>query len=231
MLLHSSLTRQELNWFQERGILTKEVTPLYDKPMGKYSGIVTSKLHVFDFDMKRWEHVILLDADIIVRKSLSSLSAVDTFSAVAANGDAKLWDEFDSPKSPVEWWNYRVLRKKYNLEEPAFNSGVIAFSTSIIQDATITELTALLTQFGSLSRFAEQGILNLYFEKKWKPLSSAFNTFPEYARKELQLPYTRLEASVLHFADQGEENKPWNPHNFFYEEWAENLKSADLIHF
>ena len=65
----------------------------------------------------------------------------------------------------------------------------------------------------------------------YKRQSPVFNTFPEYTRKELSISADQIDAHILHFADRGDENKPWSTQNPFFAEWSGNLRKAEHIHF
>ncbi len=108
-------------------------------------------------------------------------------------------------------------------------SGVMVFSSDIIKSDMTDKVRSLLYQFGSITKYGDQGIQNLYFYKKWQPLPLYYNTFPAYVQDKFHLPFPSIKATILHFADEGEQNKPWDTHNYFYKEWKHNLHLAHYM--
>ena len=92
LLLAHDLSNEETKPFRERGILVKDCPPLVFGEKGSigqgqntWSDVVWSKLYLFDQSFKRWEHVVFLDSDIIVRQSILTMVGADGLWAATDN--------------------------------------------------------------------------------------------------------------------------------------------------
>lgn len=231
-LMHYGVSETDINWFKRRGIITIFSPPLHSESISRYAPIVSSKLYLFHVQMKRWKTIVYLDTDVIVRKPINSLTEVKQFSAVPEKGRLPLRNQFvDKPTTVFDYVKLWKLSLVYNFNEVAFNAGVLAFPTSLITHHTMKDLSSLLRQFASVCKYSDQGIQNLYFYKRWESLSEEYNMFPKYAYDVLNIHPKNNSGIILHFADEGEENKPWHPRNYFFREWLKNLKKADRVSF
>ena len=74
MLLAHDIPEEKLVWFRDKGILIKKCSPIV---RDNYKGIVSqaafSKFYLFETDMKKWEKIIFLDGDIIVKNCLTDI--------------------------------------------------------------------------------------------------------------------------------------------------------------
>ena len=218
MLLAHNIPEKELKWFLKKGIIVKRCRPL-DIEKTRKGDVLTSysKFYLFTEDMKKWKNIVYLDADVIVRANLDDLSKVEGFAAVL-DPVSKLCYHFDPGM-----WEICYLR------DPAFNSGVMAFSTNLIQKDTFLKIKKLFDRCGKWSFFHDQGILNLYFHKRWKKLPIIYNVFPNLIRYCINME--KIDGIILHFAGKNTEDvRLIKSKNFFpHREWRHNLERADLI--
>ena len=235
MLLAHEVPAHELQWFREKGILTRDAMPLFTTAFESdrllYPVTVTSKLHVFSVDFKKWDSVIFVDADCIVRYPLDALTRTKRFSASRDwLGSASL--EFQT-KKPADMAGSEYSEKftRYNLLATAFNTGLFAFNTSILDENTLPELEGICRKYHNLGRFPEQLWMNLYFYKRWRELPLEYNLFASYLQKKRKMPKEDIDGVVLHFPRFADEKglRCWDKDNEFYEEWKGNLDRAELI--
>ncbi|MGA2418350.1 MAG: glycosyltransferase, partial [Candidatus Staskawiczbacteria bacterium] len=156
MLLAYKIPDKDLEWFFNKGILVKKCEPIFkDNELQKlcdnspedrsdeWPNIASSKFYLFTPEFKKWQNIIFLDADIIVRAPLDELTKVKGFSA-SYNRDFRLNTEF-SEKHQITTKDqqalYQKLKNSFNLKEKAFNSGVMAFNTKIIQEDKVNNLS------------------------------------------------------------------------------------------
>lgn len=231
MLLANNINSSDLKWFSQRGIVIKKCHTLHRKPIAGYSPTVTCKLFIFLPEMKKWENIIYLDSDIIVKKSLEPLTRLKGFNAMPDNGEPPKANQFTKPKSIIQKFKMSILNSALNLNQTSFNSGVMVFQSSIIKQNTFNKLRFLLRMYVSLSRYGEQGVLNIYFHSNWNRLARKFNVFPKYFQDFFDIKPKNLNGSIIHFADHRPEDKPWHPHNYFYSEWLSNLNRSEEISF
>ena len=66
------------------------------------------------------------------------------------------------------------------------------------------------------SAFGPQGILNLFFYKKWQKLSVIYNVFPYYWNKFYKMKTENIDGVLLHFAGETPWKKPHDINNPFY---------------
>ncbi len=225
----NELSEKQLNWFRKKGILVKKckLLPGSDKSKtGKWSPVVFDRLYLFTPEFKKWRNIVFIEEDTIIRGSLEELTKVKGF---AAYGEWKLSNTFLKPfHIKLEKINkkiYQKLKKNYDLDEQVFNAGVLAFNTSIIKNNTFSELKKLLSEYIKICASMEESILNLYFHKKWKKLPIVYNLSPVHFINFKDIKPEEIKGIVLHF----HKYKPWNPKNYFYKEWKENLEKAELI--
>ena len=79
MLLAHEIPDDQLAWFREKGILVKHVRSLSKRDFPWLPATVLSKFYVFTEEFKKWDIVVFLDGDIIVRASLDGLTKLITF--------------------------------------------------------------------------------------------------------------------------------------------------------
>jgi lipopolysaccharide biosynthesis glycosyltransferase len=221
MLLAHDIPEAELKWFKDKGILIKHISNLSDKRLQGYNSCVLDKFYLFSAEFKKWDNIVYLDSDILVRASIEVLAKVKGFWA-AADGSSNLFYQFlDRPAEKLN-----ELQKKYELERPAFNTGVIAFSTDVIEKENLNKIESLFCRYGDLSRWGEQGIVNLFFYKKWKEIPAIYNLHYKFFTDTLKIQPHKLRGILIHLLDN---SVPQNPQDPFYEEWMHNLKQADNI--
>jgi lipopolysaccharide biosynthesis glycosyltransferase len=224
MLFAHEIPEKELKCFRDKGILVKKCRPLTNITKKPWDLVTLDKFYLFTEDMKKWENILFIDVDIIVRASLENLTKIKGFSAVM-DFYQTLREQF------LKNGKYKKLKEnlgnEYDLNSPGFNSGVMAFSSDIIKKQTFSNLKSLAKKYINFSKHGEQGILNLYFYKKWKNLPISFNfnplciTNPWRNKKPINL------GIIWHFPGT---KKPWEIHNsYLYNEWNTNLKKFDSI--
>ncbi len=219
MLLAHEIPESKLNWFRKKGILVKKCKPLYNKNIGRINRtpVVLDKFYLFTTYFKKWGKVVYLDADIIVRASLEELTKVKGFAAVRDSTSPRLSFNFFFPDEK--------FKERYNLDGPAFNSGVMAFSTDIIRTYTNKQLIELFKRYKSIIYFRDQPIFNLFFYKRWIKLPRVYNLFPYSLIEGYNIKPEKVRGIILHFPGV----KPWITKNFFYNEWKSNLDKSQLI--
>lgn len=240
------IPEKDLVWFRDKGILVKKCSPIHN---GKESGInyppidsslpedtkfhmnrfknlpvILNKFELFTPEFKKWDTVLYLDCDIIVRYSLEELTKVSGFAAVLDDPSPRLINQFlmTAWSGPL----FKELEGAFDVGSPAFNSGVMAFSTDIIEENSFKELCNLFQKYHTICNlYGEQPILNLYFSERWKRLSCAYN-FAGYAMQYLGVSLKLNDAIVFHLYGN---NKPWLPGSSFNTEWKNNLQKAEEI--
>lgn len=221
MLLSHEIPEEDLKWFKEKEILIRVCAPLFGRKTGElnYPPVIFDKFYLFTPEFKKWKTIIFLDADIIVKESLNWLTKIKNFGAIQDIYFRKLGMQFSDPK------NNEYHNKTYNMNVPAFNSGVFCFSTDIITTQLFSELNDIVKKHITEVLYPEQAALNLIFYEKWKKLPWIYNTY--IALHQYKLP-KKIKAINLHlFAMQ--KNPSWNPDNSLYKEWNLNLERAELM--
>lgn len=122
------------------------------------------KINLFDEKLKQWQYIFYLDINMNIHFDINILLKnlpTNSFQARAdayPNYDRNLETQFDKTN-----YLFNELSKKYDLSvNNYFQTGVIFFDTSIIDDVTKNEIIKLVNKF-PISATNEQGILNLYF--------------------------------------------------------------------
>jgi len=224
MLLAHEIPTEKLKWFRDKGILIKKCEALYKGHTGRLPLAVLSKFYMFTPEFKKWGNVVYLDADMIVRASLDNLLRLKGFAAVAEH--YKLKGQFRGLREH----NKRLfdrLKKNFKLNRPSFNTSLMAFSTDVIKKDTFSELKRLFMLYKELhsDMVGEQPSLNLLFYEKWKKLPYFYIAHPEGIKQYYRIKNEKVKAIAMHFACQ----HPWNPNNYYYQEWKHNLDKAEQI--
>lgn len=231
MLLAYKVPKEKLAWFRKKGILVKECEPLVDENVfGRWFSTTLISLWLFTNEFKKWNKVIYIDGDTIIRASLDDLIKVKGFAAVSEKYSFKaLFIKNLKNKSQK---TYYTLKSKYNLNSLIFNAGLFVFDTDIINKDTFSDLFNLLNFYGKYILSADEPILNLFFYRKWKQLPFIYNVFVnEPVRLLYKLHFIKIEGIIIHFAGEGffSGNKPWSKENLFYKEWKFNFDRFELI--
>ena len=223
LLLACGINDKDLAWFESKGILVYKQPLLANSPLGirSYPPIVLSKFYLFQEYFKKWNKIIFLDADIIVRAPLDKLLRLKGFNAPKAV-TFRLKDEFISDKTKI-----KAITRNYSLRGPAFNTGVLVFDSSLIEVDTFDKIISLYNNIKDLCQYQEESTLNLLFYKKWHVLPIVYNSTPWYMRKTYCLKDSEILAYIIHFVC--EEFKPWHERSYYYKEWSANLAKAEQI--
>lgn len=221
MLLCHDVPGHEIEWFSRRGVHVVEVPHLFCND--HLPAVTFSRYTLFKESVRHWKHVVFLDLDMIVRGPLSALTGLSQLGAVRGY-KSTIRENFVREKDPAL---FDALEREFDLDLPAFNGGMMAYPTSVIGPDTFERVCELTRRFLPISRFANQGLLNLLFHGAWTQLSPAYNAYvPTYLGRDgaLLLP----EARILHF--NGRDMKPWDPRSASYArfsgEWQSNLDAA-----
>ena len=227
MLLSYKIPGKKLKWFKDKEILIKKRSfSSKNLGLGKWPPVIFNKLYLFTPEFKKWQNIIFLDVDIIVRASLDELTKIKGFAAVG--GWHHLSKLFLGPLSirirKIDKNILNKLKKNYNLRESTFKSSVMAFETDIIRKDTFSKLKKLLQAYEKII-YGDEPIVNLLFYKKWIKLPLIYNIHPYYFIKLNNLRPSKIKGIILHFPKY----KPWLPKSPFYKEWKNNLDKAELI--
>ncbi len=226
LLLSHQIPEKDLKWFRDKGILIKKCKPLINRKISisMTNPVVLDKFYLFTEEFKRWEHIIFLDSDIIVKSSLNGLLDVKKFGAVFDSGGVtKIHNYFYLNENNIT--NYLNLIDNYDLNKMALNSGVFSFNTNIINRNNFKEILELFGKYESNSVTGEQEILNLYFYKRWKRVPYVYNLPPKPFINFFKKRFN-IKGIILHFHGQ---DKPWQKDNFFFNEWTENFNKSSFI--
>lgn len=226
MLLSQNVPEKDLIWFRERGILVKKCKLIYSKKEWRLHPLVFNKLYLFTTYFKRWKRVLFLDADIMVNASLNKLLKKKGFNAVKDLPNPRIYGHFRKKNSKNKKY-FDKIEKKYDLNSPAFNVGVMSFETDIIERNTFSELKDLLKKYHQILLLPEQAILNIYFSENWNRLPFVYNSFTYFFLKNNPNPL-KIKAIILHSVYK---YKFWIQSSPFFEKWSLSLKKADFINF
>jgi len=223
MLLAHEIPEEKLKWFKERGILVKRCKVIFKNIKGK--PVKLSKFYLFTNEFKKWENVVYLDADMIVKASLDELTEIKGFGAVLDDLIVnKLINQLTTP-SQMNRKEFDKFKKIYNIKTHAFKSGIMAFKTNIIKKNTFSKLIKLFKKYAVLIKPGnlDQPIFNLLFYKKWEELPIVYNL--DFRDFDFIDP-NKLNGIVIHSCG---ENSPWIPNSPFHKEWKFNLNRSDKI--
>lgn len=122
------------------------------------------KLHLFSTFFKQWKTILYLDCGITIYSDVSPMINERVENILLAHCDGypkhewKLSCQFDHTKPEY----FTKLKQKFNLNIDHFQTTVMLYDTSIIQDDTYDNLLALLLEY-PICITNDQGIIALYF--------------------------------------------------------------------
>jgi lipopolysaccharide biosynthesis glycosyltransferase len=229
ILLAYKVPKEKLKWFKDRGVIIKKCEELPNNihETSDFSEVVLNKFRIFSKEFKKWENVLFLDVDIIVRYDIKKLSKVKGFNVVSELFPLNpIKEPIKKELTEEDKKIFNEIKQTYGIDSVAkFNSGVIAFSTDIIKENTFSEIMDLSKKYHGALNFSEQPILNMYFKDTYKNISDTYN----YLVSEKifkQKKYSNIDAILIHFFG---ENKPWLKENYFYAEWKNNYDDREKI--
>src|SRR4030043_500652 len=230
MLLSHGIPEKELKWFRDKGILIKKCKPLYNKPVGVKEvrhSVVTSKFYLFTSEFKKWKNIVFLEGDIIVKASLDKLTRLKGFYATDVFDRAKLHNQITDSNKKL----YNQIKEKYDLSKLTFNTGVMVFSSDIVWDDSFDGLNKLFIKYKNISKYGEEGIINLFLYGKWKKLPIVYNIWNYSITDSCKINIKKIRGIILHFISSLNlpDQKPWDKNNPFYYEWKKNLERAEFI--
>lgn len=177
----------------------KEVSAKIDKTntqCGKfgYKLFQYHKYHLFTRFFKQWRYVFYIDCGAKIYNNIEPILQTATSDTLLAHSDAY----------PTYQWKLscQFLEKiKIDLETDYFQSTIMLFDTSIIEDDTFQQLYELTEKY-PVSTTNDQGILNLYFnciKKKWKQIPTENNStyFYDFNVRNDDKPYIMTKYYVF----------------------------------
>ena len=234
LLAHEVKNKNALNWFTERGIHVVHIgeTVNVNHHFPKETSIYYSTLHLFHPDLARWNTIIYLDTDMIVRKDISHLLSYDGFAAANDCARFPLIHQF-SPrerKCTAEEYEQRKLQlSAYNLQQTAFNAGMMVIDSKNNSPKRHSELMTLAAQYNPISTYGDQGILNLYFQKNRQHIPYVYNDFyqsDDFNRQGIIRRFSDCNSVILHLTHP---YKPWDKRSAYFREWARNNEKAEQL--
>ena len=130
------------------------------------------KINIFNIFFKKWRKILYIDAGMRIIKDINILFDLVKPSVLMAHCDdypeyrTSIATQFEKYSYPDL---YKVLSDNYNLNRMSFQTTLLIFDSSIIEDDTCDKLLELANIY-HISKTNEQGIMNLYFHNIWTQL-------------------------------------------------------------
>jgi len=227
LLLAFDVSEEKLEWFTKRGILVVSAQP-FNRDYERKAQILFSKLELFKTYFKRWDKVIYLDTDMLIRRSLRGLLKYDGLCGVQGVRKATVRDRIPRPASdtPDEDKNlYKELEAQYFLDGPGINGGLYLIDTRLIQDDTYEKLCDFVLRYRSLFNGYDECVICTIFAEKLRLLPLSYNV---YVRLYGMNHPEKAKGAILHFVDSACTN-PWMAESPFYAQWTKSLKQSEKI--
>jgi len=122
------------------------------------------KIYLFSMRLKQWKYIFYLDINMHIHYNINPILKLRPKEKLLARADS--YPRYDKTlenqfvrKNPY----FYNLEKSYDLKiSNYFQTGVLFFDTSIINEHSVSDIISLVEKF-PISKTNEQGILNLYF--------------------------------------------------------------------
>jgi hypothetical protein len=180
-------------------VFSKEIISKIDKSntqCGKfgYKLFQYHKYHLFTPFFKQWRYVFYIDCGAKIYNNIQPILQTATPDTLLAHSDA----------FPTYQWKLscQFLEKiDFDLDRDYFQSTIMLFDTSIIEDDTFQQLYELTEKY-PVSTTNDQGILNLYFnciKKKWKQIAFGDDTtyYYDFCVRNSDKPYIMTKYFVF----------------------------------
>ncbi|MFA5856455.1 MAG: glycosyltransferase [Candidatus Pacearchaeota archaeon] len=216
LLLSFEIPEKKLNWFKNKGIKIircKKIDSTDNIFNKEHSLICINKFYMFTDYFKKWDKVIYLDSDIIVKSSLLELKKYKGFYATI-DPTLRLKNQI------ISGYKYNFLRYLF---KKSFNAGVLVFNTEIIKENSFNELKNLFNKYKNKIKYSDQTILNLYFSNKIKELPLVYNVYNKIMDE-------KIKPINLHIIINSQDKKPWEIESRYYNEWSYFNKIANKIY-
>lgn len=140
-----------------------------------------NKFFIFDEYFRKWDKVLYLDCDIFIFREMNEIfdMQVEENIIYASVDNDKLYTHF------CQGWEHKTKLKVLNnlngiytgLMDYAFNTGVLYFNTSMINEFTVIELFKLKEKYTLINNHTnqkgtDQPILNFYFHNRFKEIDN-----------------------------------------------------------
>ena len=153
------------------------------------------KFNLFKTYFKRWDFIFYMDCGIHILDDITAIINEATENKLLAHSDSyptykwKLKNQFNANDE---------LNKKYNLDIDYFQSTVMLFDTSIIEDKTFTEIIELVNKY-PVGRTNDQCYLSIYFiiiKPCWKQIriNNEQRYFYDYVPRNKEKKYIMLKS-------------------------------------
>jgi lipopolysaccharide biosynthesis glycosyltransferase len=151
------------------------------------------KFHLFTPFFKQWRYVFYIDCGAKIYNNIAPILQTATPDTLLAHSDAY----------PTYQWKLscQFLEKidlDLDLDTDYFQSTIMLFDTNIIEDNTFQQLYKLTEKY-PVSTTNDQGILNLYFKKKWKqiPIGDETTYYYDFNIRNSDKPYIMTKYYVF----------------------------------
>ncbi len=221
LLIAPGISAEDRVWFESRGILVREYTPLIDEAVWRNLPCAASwhrsaldRLNLFRQEYRRWSTVVYLDCDVMVTGPLHRLASATGLRAARDMAPYLKWQFRPEAR-------YALTARGLNPLLPAFCSGVLVFSTALIRNETFADLVRGCLGDLPVACYADQAGLNVFFARRWRGLPSA------YGRSGGTFPL------LVHLAggSLGKSLPPWAKGSPYRAEWERNVAAAEAIDF
>jgi hypothetical protein len=157
------------------------------------------KYHLFTTFFKRWDTIFYIDAGAKIFNNIQPLLDCAEEDTLLAHSDA--YPTYQWKMSGQFRGDCRELRERWDLERDYFQSTIMLFDTSIIEEDTFRELCDLTEKYPT-SGTNDQGILNLYFvciKNKWRqiPMENDETYFYDFNIRKNDKPYIMTKYFVF----------------------------------
>ena len=154
------------------------------------------KLHLFNTFFKKWDYIFYIDCGMRIHRPIQPMLDSKKEGKILAHNDAypnnisrwRLSIQFEKKHTL-----FKELEKKYNLEISYFQTGLMFFDTSIVNENTFDDLLKLANKY-PICRTNEQAIIALYYtniDNKWEQIQiqDEEQYYYDYMRRDNNKPY------------------------------------------
>ena len=172
------------------------------------------KFYIFHNYFKKWDYILYIDCGMNIYNDIQPILNECKTNTLFANRDGLDNEtEYGGLTLRQQLINNHLnkeqktilnnLKKNYDLNVLTFQTGLLLYDTNIITDNTFKDLIDLNLKY-PISKTNEQGIMGIYFYKKWKQIKRKNNDIYFYdAVKCVKNPYIMTKKTTSRYKHIG----------------------------
>ncbi|TVQ78313.1 MAG: hypothetical protein EA358_05235 [Flavobacteriales bacterium] len=219
----------DASWFERRGVFVIPVGAddfqFGDLPSS--SAVYFAKIILFHPKFSRWDKLIYLDVDMIIRKDIRHLLTYENF---AAADDCFRYPVIHQMAPRNSDWSQAAINGIMTSRElwaVSFNSGMMVIPKKMLSQELFADLCRQTAAYWRECAYYDQGVLNMVLNSQRDRVPYVYNDYyfsEHFNRRGLLRRLSDRHAVILHIIHP---TKPWDPRNPYHAEWSARMNKSE----